>query len=87
MSHPLIRSCDHYVVLEPGKAERILTKEETLLWLQEWLNHLTKLPEDLAHLSSASNAAKQLLDTGCELIIKPGFTVQWFAVRIDPSDL
>ena len=83
MSHPLIRSCDHYVVLEPGASENILTADETLLWLENWLHKLNKLPDDLENYSSLADAAQRLIDTACDLEIKPGFTLQWFAVRID----
>ena len=34
MSDPLLRELDHYVVLEPGGGERILTAAETLAWLK-----------------------------------------------------
>ncbi len=84
MSDPLIRSCDHYVILEPSKKERILSKEETLLWLHEWLKSLEKLPADLQDKSSIKEAAQHLLDTACELEIKQGFNLQWFAVRLNP---
>ena len=84
MSDPLIRACDDYVVLEPGQPERFLSDKETLLWIEKWLMHLKKLPKDLENQPSISNAASHLLDTACELEIKPGFTLQWFAIRLDP---
>ena len=37
MSDPLIREFDHFLVLEPSQPERILTYQETLGWLQNWL--------------------------------------------------
>ena len=40
MSDPLIRACDHYVVLEPAGAERLLTAAETLDWLVAQLEAL-----------------------------------------------
>ena len=33
MSDPLLREMDHYVVLEPGGEDTILTAEETRAWL------------------------------------------------------
>ena len=42
MSHPIIRECDHYLIMEPSKDERFLTKEETLQWLENWLNKMDK---------------------------------------------
>ena len=84
MSDPLIRECDNYVVLEPGAREKILTQDETLTWLQNWLNKLEDLPKDLRNQESAQAAAQYLLDTACELEIHPGFTLKWFAIRLNP---
>ena len=83
MSDPLIRSCDHYVVLEPGKEEQILSLDQTLQWLQEWLKKIDCLPADLKDQPTHNSAAKRLIETACELEIHPGFNVQWFAVRLD----
>ena len=83
MSDPLIRACDDYVVLEPNQPEQILSEAETLLWLASWLQSLKHLPQDLQSQPSISAASQRLLDTACELEIKPGFTLQWFAVRLD----
>jgi len=86
MSHPIIRECDHYLVMEPSKDERLLTKEETLQWLENWLNKMDKLPQDLEKQSCTKSASHRLLDVSCNLEIKPGFTIQWFAVRVNPPD-
>ena len=83
MSNPLIRAIDHYVVLEPDQPERLLSAEETLAWLTGWLERLDGLPEDLQQQPSAEAAALRLLDTACDLEISPGFTLQWFAVRLE----
>ena len=85
MSNPLIRACDHYVVLEPGQEERFLDKDQTLSWLESWLDQLKELPKELNSHTSMQSAAQRLLDTACDLEIKPGFTLQWFAVRLDPD--
>ena len=82
MSNPLIREMDNYVVLVPGESEQFLDREQTLVWLQAWLKNFDSLPFDLACKSSIAEAAQHLLDTACELEIKPGFTVQWYAVRL-----
>ena len=84
MSDPLIREMDNYIVLVPDQSEQLLDREETLLWLHSWLNNFDELPLDLACKSSLEEAAQHLLDTACDLEIKPGFTVQWYAVRLDP---
>ncbi len=83
MSDPLIRECDYFLVLEPAKPERVLTYNETLEWLQTWLGKLETLPVDLQSQATLAEAAKRLIDTACDLDIYTGFTLQWFAVRID----
>ena len=88
MSDPLIRACDDYVVLEPGKPEQLLDVSNTLAWLSRWLQTMDQLPADLAGLSSVEVAAQRLLDTACDLELSPGVTIQWFAVRLEsPSTL
>jgi hypothetical protein len=84
MSDPLLRELDHYVVLEPGAEERILTAAETLAGLQGHLVSLDPLPGDLASIADPRDRAGRLLDTACELEIAPGLAVQWFAVRLEP---
>ena len=84
MSDPLIRDCENYVIMEPGKPEKLLNSEETKAWLVSWLKSLDNLPEDLQNQPSINAAAKRLLDTACDLEIHPGFNLQWFAVRLDP---
>ncbi len=74
---------DNYVVLIPGESEQFLNREETLLWLQSWLKNFDSLPSDLACKSCIEEAAQHLLDTACDLEIKPGFTIQWYAVRLE----
>ena len=85
MSNPLIREMDNYVVLVPGESEQFLNKEQTLVWLQSWLNNFDSLPLDLACKSSIEAASQHLLDTACDLEIKPGFTIQWYAVRLESA--
>jgi len=84
MSDPLIRACDHYVVLEPGQPERLLSASDTLAWLEGQLERLERLPEDLQVTGSIGAAALRLLETACDLELSPGVTVQWFAVRLEP---
>ena len=74
---------DHYVVLEPGKDEKLLNAEETFNWLLNWLKSMKQLPEDLKNQGSLEDVTQRLLDTACNLEIKHGFILQWFAVRID----
>ena len=83
MSDPLIHACENYVVIEPGKGEEFLNADETLIWLEKWLDQLEELPSDLKNQLTNKAAAKRLLDTACDLEIKPGFNLQWFAIRLD----
>jgi hypothetical protein len=84
MSDPLIRERDHYVVLEPGRAEQLLSGADTLTWLAERIAELAALPPDLAGLPDGLSRAHRLLDTACELELAPGVSVQWFAIRLEP---
>jgi hypothetical protein len=84
MSDPLIRELDHYVVLEPGGVERILSAAETLQWLERQLAAMAAPPADLQELTAVRLQAERLLDTACELELEPGLRVQWFAVRLEP---
>ncbi len=80
----MIRACDDYVVLEPGKPEQLLSAADTLTWLSDWLRSLDQLPADLRNQPTVQAAAQRLLDTACDLEISPGMTLQWFAVRLEP---
>ncbi|MFM2080638.1 MAG: hypothetical protein RLZZ124_272 [Cyanobacteriota bacterium] len=84
MSDPLIRERDHYVVLEPGRAEQLLTEAETLRWLERQLAALAGVPTDLRDLVDGAARARRLLETACELELEPGVSVQWFAIRLEP---
>ena len=84
MSDPLIRACEHYVVLEPGQPEQLLSADDTLAWLEQHLTSLDALPEDLDAQGSVAAAALRLLDTACDLELQPGINLQWFAVRLEP---
>ncbi len=84
MSDPLIRELDHYVLLEPGRPQQLLSAAETLGWLAARLDGLDPLPADLAALPSSRARAERLLETACELELAPGEVVQWFAIRLEP---
>ncbi|MEB3193869.1 MAG: chlororespiratory reduction protein 7 [Cyanobacteriota bacterium] len=84
MSDPLLREMDHYVVLEPGGEESILSADDTRTWLARHLESCGTPPADLAHLTSVEAQVERLLDTACELELTPGVAVQWFAVRLEP---
>ena len=70
--------------MEPEKKEEIVTKEEAIEWLKEWL-----LKIDFPTINQNVDFEKEgdiedFLENTCELEIKAGYTVKWFAVRIDP---
>lgn len=86
MSDPLLREMDHYVVLEPGAEEAILSAQDTRAWLARHLATLPSPPADLAPLSDVEAQVERLLDTACELELEPGLSIQWFAVRLERPD-
>ena len=61
MSHPLLRELDHYVVLEPGCPEVILTAAETLQWLERRLASLDAPPADLRDMGDGASQARRLV--------------------------
>jgi len=85
MSNPLIRSIEHFVILEPEKKEEIVTKEEAVEWLQEWLLKVDSPTINQNVEFEKKEKIEEFLENTCELEIKPGYTVKWFAVRIDPD--
>ncbi len=86
MSHPLIRDSEHYVILEPCKDEKFLTEKKTLKWLESWISKMEEIPQDLKNQPSMKAAAQRLLDTACDLEIKPGFSIEWFAIRVENTN-
>ena len=85
MSNPLIRSVEHFVLLEPEKSEIIVTKEEAIQWLRSWFKKInfSKINES-EEFEKKINIA-DFLENACELEIKQGYIIKWFAVRIDPN--
>ncbi len=82
MSNPLIRSVEHFVLLEPDKKEIIVTRDEAINWLRNWLKKTdsTTIDQNM-DFEKVEQIAKFLEDT-CELEVKNGYTIQWFAVRV-----
>ena len=85
MSNPLIRSVDHFVLLEPDKKERIVSREEALKWLRDWFKKI-----DITTINQNENFEKEesiskFLEDACELEVSIGYVIKWFAVRIDPN--
>tara|TARA_Y100000589_G_scaffold332232_1_gene390569 strand:- start:1249 stop:1506 length:258 start_codon:yes stop_codon:yes gene_type:complete len=85
MSNPLIRSVEHFVLLEPDKEQLIVSKAEAMEWLKAWLKKSdSTIIEQNIDFEKAENIS-EFLENTCELEIKTGFTIKWFAVRIDPN--
>ena len=83
MSNPLIRSTEHYVILEPDSEEKIVSKKEAILWLKKWLK---KVESKLIYQNieySEEEFFEELLESTYELEIKFGYVIKWFAVRIE----
>ena len=83
MSNPLIRSTEHYVILEPDSEEKIVSKKEAILWLKKWLK---KVESQLIYQNieySEEEFFEELLESTYELEIKFGYVIKWFAVRIE----
>ena len=85
MSNPLIRSVEHFVLLEPDKKERIVSREEAIEWLREWFKKI-----DITTINQKENFEKEefiskFLEDACELEVRSGYVIKWFAVRIEPD--
>ncbi|WP_346292199.1 chlororespiratory reduction protein 7 [Sphaerothrix gracilis] len=83
MPDPIMFQEDMFVLLAPGKSEVFLTPEELQTQLEAILAGQEELPRDLKKFSSRAEQAKHLINTACELELKPGETLQWYAVRLE----
>jgi len=85
MSNPLIRESDQYVLLEPDSKEKIVSKQEAILWLKNWLSK-TETQTIYQNIEDPDQEFfEELLDSTYELEIKLGYVIKWFAVRIEPD--
>ena len=85
MSNPLIRASDHYVLLEPDSEEKIVSKQEAILWLKNWLKK-TETQTIYQNIEDPDQEFfEELLESTYELEIKLGYVIKWFAVRIEPD--
>ena len=85
MSNPLIRSTDHYVLLEPNSQEKIVTKKEAILWLKKWFKEV-ELQTIYQNIDAYDeDFFEELLESSYELEIKLGYVIKWFAVRVEPN--
>jgi len=83
MSNPLIRSEDHFVLLEPDSKEKIVSKKEAIIWLQNWLLKVDSSTIYQKQDNSKEAFIEELLESTYELEIKFGFVIKWFAVRVE----
>ncbi|MEM7726137.1 MAG: chlororespiratory reduction protein 7 [Cyanobacteria bacterium P01_A01_bin.45] len=85
MSDSLMYEQDYFVVLQTNQAEQFLTTSELLEKLKSVLKELPEdeLPLELQNLDSLETQAQYLIDTSCELDLKPGEYLQWYAVRLE----
>ena len=72
MSNPLIRSEDHFVLLEPDSKEKIVTKKEAILWLRNWLHKVDSSTIYQKKDYSNEQFLEELLESTYELEIKFG---------------
>jgi len=85
MSNPIIRASDNYVLLEPDSAEKIVSKQEAILWLKNWLSK-TETQTIYQNIEDPDQEFfEELLESTYELEIKLGYVIKWFAVRIEPD--
>lgn len=86
MPDALMYQEDMYVVLMPGEAECFATPEELLAQLMDLLSQRQDdLPRDVQKFRTVAEQAQYLRDTGCELELRPGETMQWYVVRLEKS--
>ena len=83
MSNPIIRSTDHFVLLEPQKKEQIVTKEEAIIWLKDWISRVNVSTIYQTQEFKDEKDIAVFLENTCELEIEPGYKVKWFAVRLN----
>ena len=85
MSNPLIRSEDHFVLLEPDSKEKIVTKKEAIIWLRNWLPKVDSSTIYQKKDYTNEEFLEELLESTYELEIKFGYVIKWFAVRVEPD--
>ena len=85
MSNPLIRASDHYVLLEPDSKEKIVSKEEAIFWLKNWVSKIETKTIYQNIDDHDTEFFEELLESTYELEIKFGYVIKWFAVRIEPD--
>lgn len=84
MTRASLYSEEHFVVLLPGEAERIVTAAEMLALLQSWIQRSPdELSQEIPQQADLTAQAVALRDTACEWELEPGRTAQWYAIRLE----
>lgn len=84
MADSMMYSEDMYVFLTPDAVETFMTPPELLAKLQDVLDsHSDAMPKELQNFGSNAERAKFLLENHCDFEVKPGESVQWYAVRLE----
>lgn len=84
MPDALMYDEDTFVVLETHQPEQFMTVAELLEKLKSVLSQSQdNLPQDLQRFTTIEEQAQYLIDTSCDLNLKPGQYLQWYAVRLE----
>ncbi len=84
MPDALMYDEDTFVVLETYQPEQFMTVAELLEKLKSVLSaSQDNLPQDLQRFTTLEEQAQYLIDTSCDLNLKPGQYLQWYAVRLE----
>lgn len=84
MPDALMYDEDTFVVLETYQPEQFMTVPELLEKLKSVLSESQdNLPQDLQRFTTLEEQAQYLIDTSCDLNLKPGQYLQWYAVRLE----
>ena len=84
MADSMMYAEDMYVFLTPDAVETFMTPPELLAKLQEVVtNHSGAMPRELQKLGSDEARAQFLLENHCDFEVRPGESVQWYAVRLE----
>ena len=77
--------CIYTSIIQPDSKEKIVSKQEAILWLKNWLSK-TETQTIYQNIEDPDQEFfEELLESTYELEIKLGYVIKWFAVRIEPD--
>ena len=82
MSNPLIRASDLYVLLEPDSKEKIVSKQEAILWLKNWVSKTESQTIYQKIEDPDQEFFEELLESTYELEIKLGYVIKLSLIHI-----